>query len=258
MPSAPSFTLLQKGSNVPDRVPLATDLKYRELAVNYYNGTLFTLKSDDSVVKFINYSEHPYVLLSSLSSIAPQYGNNSVNAQNSSIVGGTNNTINHSNTFVLGTSISSVSANYTYVNNLSCTGKVEPQELIIRSDDGTRWKIVVSNSGVISAVDTNQLITLYWYAAVDTNWFNISNWFNDSEHSSPAYRLPTSTDGVYVIGNQKPVGDLDANWNLWTNPGFINVGTLGLELSGTNKIISTKIRGTAPISFYGSITVTNA
>lgn len=259
MPSAPTITFLQKGSNVPDRVPLATDLLHRELAINYYDGILFTLKTDNSVVKFLNHSYYPYVLSPSLSTAVPQYGNNTAgnNSARGAILGGNNNHLNHSNSFIMGTGISSVSADYTFVNNLSSTAKIEPTELILKSADGTKWRIIVSNSGVISAVDTANLTSLYWYANSNNNWFDITNWFEDSAHQTPASRLPSSNDGVYVVGPTKPTGDLDANWNSWVNPGFIDVGTVGLELSGTNKTISTKFRGTAPVSFYGSITVTN-
>jgi len=259
MPSAPTITFLQKGSNVPNKVPLATDLLHKELAVNYYDGILFTLKTDNSIIKFLSHSYYPYVLSPSLSTAVPQYGNNVVgnNSANGAILGGNNNYLNHSNSFIMGTGISSVSSDYTFVNNLSSTAKIEPTELILKSDDGTKWRIVVSNSGVITAVDTSQLTPLYWYAQSNNNWFDISNWFADSGHTTAVYRLPTSNDGVYILGPTKPTGELDANWNDWVNPGFINVGTVGLELSGTNKTITTKFRGTAPVSFYGSITVTN-
>ena len=260
MPSAPYITLLHKGSNVPDRVPLVTDLKHKELAVNYYDGVFYTLKSDNTIAKFINASQQPYVLNTTLSTSSPQFGGNTVgnNASNGAIVGGTNNYLNHSNSFIMGSGISSVSADYTFVNNLSATAKVEPNELILKSDNGTKWRIIVSNSGVISAVDVNQLTLLYWYDyANDGNWFTQSNWFTDSSHSIAANRLPTANDGVYILGLTKPSADLDVNWGNWVNPGFIDVGTIGIDLSGTNKTISTAFRGAGFVAFYGSITVTN-
>jgi len=44
------------------------------------------------------------------------------------------------------------------------------------------------------------MATLYYNAAVDTDWNNISNWWIDSLHTIPATNLPTSIDDVVLSG----------------------------------------------------------
>lgn len=256
MPSA-LFEILLKGSNEPNKVPLAADLKHKELAVNFSDGILFTKKADNSIAKFLDSSQLSFTLSRTLSSSTPQYGSNTlgISGTNGSILGGTNNQLNHSNCFILGSNLSTAAPNYTYVNNLSASSKIETGELFVNSPNGTKWQISVSNTGVISAIDTNSLVTYYWYGGEDNDWFNVNNWYTDIAHNNSAGALPTSANAAYVVGPVKPVADLDVS--TWVDLVYIDVSTFGMEISGTNKTVATSFRGTGSVSFFGSVTITN-
>lgn len=167
MPSAEPRTILIKGSNVPNKVPALSSLELKELAINVADALLYVKKADETIASFLNSSKHPHVLNEALSSITTQHTsnissgqfatvlngtNNEVSSNHSSILGGSNNKITHQNCFTLGSNLSSHASNYTYVNNLSAAGDIECEHVVLRSPDGTRWKIHVSNNGHLTAI----------------------------------------------------------------------------------------------------------
>lgn len=96
---------------------------------------------------------------------------------------------------------------------------------------------------------------LYW-KSVDssTDWFSTTNWFLDSGGNTPAQRVATTTDNVYVIGSIRPIANIVNN--NWVNPNSINVGTLGMGLSSlTPFTVATNFRGTGTVSVSGRVTI---
>lgn len=165
MPSA--STILIKGSDVPSKTPALSSLEFKELAINFADGILFAKKANDSLLSFLNSNQIPLKLDESLSSVNTQHNtntiqgnfctilngsNNSISANNVGILGGTNNISSHNNSFILGSNISTHNENYTYVNNLSSTNNIEPEHLILKSPNGTRWRVTVTDNGQLSAI----------------------------------------------------------------------------------------------------------
>lgn len=98
------------------------------------------------------------------------------------------------------------------------------------------------------------IVPFYWFADQDSNWFNVSNWFLDQNHTQAAGALPGASNNVYVVGSTRPIANLDGE-DTWVNPNAINVGTAGIGLTGTNKTIQTNFMGTGVVSVSGSITI---
>lgn len=113
-------------------------------------------------------------------------------------------------------------------------------------------KVKLHGSCFFDSTGSN-LVAKYWYAAEDTNWFNPNNWFSDSGHSNST-TVPDSSSNVYIVGTQRPIANLDGS-DAWVNPHTINVGTIGIGLSGTSKTVQTNFRGTGTVSVSGSITI---
>lgn len=70
-------------------------------------------------------------------------------------------------------------------------------------------------------------------AAADGNWLNLSNWWSDSAHTTPASR-PTQYDDVYVSGNITSYPNLgnaiNTTYNAGSNGGTWSLGTFSLSV----------------------------
>ena len=78
---------------------------------------------------------------------------NSASGCYSGIFGGQNNTIKSalSAAFIIGTGITALSANTTYVNSFEIIPATNPSLFYLKSPDGARWRISVTNGGALSA-----------------------------------------------------------------------------------------------------------
>ena len=144
-------------TQVQGRVPSITSLSAGMLAVNYYDGKIFTFQDrngQQSVLEFLATKYQPYVLNSNTSSVNVSYDSNIVSGyysnvnggygniitgSGSAVVGGENNLVSgdlsvaggfnndskgYSNTFLFGNGLSAIQANTTYVNNLSAQDRI--------------------------------------------------------------------------------------------------------------------------------------
>ena len=107
-----------------------------------------------------------------------------------------------------------------------------------------------NESGVISW-NVIPVIGKYWYSTTNTNWYNLSNWYLDSDLLSSANVLPTlSTDVIITSGSVVPYIDLD---NIeWIQPRSIDATNVGLTFySKYGAGIQANLSG-APITFLGN------
>lgn len=65
------------------------------------------------------------------------------------------------------------------------------------------------------------MATLYYNAAVDTNWATLGNWWTDSMFTVPASSLPTSSDDVNLYGSVESNSGSTPTVNSMTNYGYV-------------------------------------
>lgn len=82
----------------------------------------------------------------------------------------------------------------------------------------------------------------YWYSTSSTNWATLSNWWNDSGHTSQATELPKVTDNVTILGTIVPVIDIAT----WTQPASIDCTAKKIVI--TNSTAPTKVAISCPIT----------
>lgn len=166
MPSNTS-TILHKRNSISGVSPSVNSLSAGELAINTTDGKIFTKTENNSIKTFLNSEQLPYTLNSELSSINFQYGNNSVNAPMSVILGGDNNTINHRESYILGSNITTHLSGFTYVNNISATGSYY--------GDGSNLKGIIAEG--VSGPDTQvRSLTSNWENTYTLVQSESSNW----------------------------------------------------------------------------------
>jgi hypothetical protein len=237
--------ILHKRSNQSGRIPNLSALDLGELAINTYDGTLYTkiLRSgEESVIDLLADNSSYFSAFSinyALSSITPSVGGNVVDGVISNILGGygnlisgsgstilggennlvdgdfslsfglDNNTQGHNNAILLGSGLSAYADNYTYVNNLSTAGNVEAE-------------LVVANS---MTVNSNVTATGTYYGAGANNptgSFEIGagnfSWsFNDGSLTLPASGIlqAANNSNLYIGSNLIPttsafyIGDIN-------------------------------------------------
>ena len=97
---------------------------------------------------------------------------------------------------------------------------------------------------------------IYWYSTGSTDWFNTSNWYSDSAHTTAVNRSPLTTEAVYLVANSvRPIANIGGG-NSWVNPNSINVGTIGMGLSSANPVtVATNFRGTGTVAVSGRVTI---
>jgi hypothetical protein len=75
-----------------------------------------------------------------------------------------------------------------------------------------------------------QYTTIYWYTSSSNNsWFNINNWFIDSNRLSAYNKIPNHLNNIVLLGNNGPLVDLD-NYN-WIQPNSVSGLNATLKLS---------------------------
>jgi len=161
--------------------------------------------------RYVNLSSQAFLLVNSVSSIKPVFGNNNVTGNNSAILGGMNNNITGNNTFILGSNISSSLTGYTLVNNLSSQGTI--YDSIGNSNNwNASTTAVINNSGSWNGGNvayTNLLANsgnnLASYTVIAANSGNYNS----------AFQSVNSLSGGWVGGNS-------AYTNLLANSGNYN------------------------------------
>lgn len=135
--------ILLKGSDVPSKVPALTSLELRELAVNTADGKLFLKTTNDAIVSFLNSSELPYAYEQQANSVvfATQRFEISQSSDPSTL---------YVEEGKMGINTESPNKSLTVVGDISATGSIEPDHIVLKSPNGTRWKITVSNQGHLS------------------------------------------------------------------------------------------------------------
>lgn len=143
MPALSASKILLKGTDVPSKVPALASLELRELAVNTADGKLFLKTTDDVIVSFLNSSELPY---------AYDRQENSIVFATQTFEVGQNS--DPSTLYVeegkMGINTQAPNKSLTVVGDISATGSIEPDHIVLKSPNGTRWKITVSNQGHLS------------------------------------------------------------------------------------------------------------
>lgn len=124
---------------------------------------------------------------------------------------------------------------------------------MIKFANGARVKIKSAYFDA-SGVSTTPI---YWYSVSNNEWFNLSNWYTDNNHSLSADALPNVNNNVYILGTVRPIAYITGSGNsTWVNPHTINVSTYGMGLSSSSlTIVETNFRGTGTVSVSGSITI---
>lgn len=113
----PSSKILHKRNSSPGAVPAAGSLLVGELALNTGDGTLFIKTTGNLVKQFSNDSTKPYLLNTSLSSVAPLYGNNQVTGVLSNVGNGIQNDITGAGSTIGNGEGNSLSADYGFIGN---------------------------------------------------------------------------------------------------------------------------------------------
>jgi hypothetical protein len=92
----------------------------------------------------------------------------------------------------------------------------------------------------------------YWRNEINTNWFNLSNWFVENSFQEAADRLPLSVSDVFIYGNSGVC--IDMGCNLWVQPRSIDARNSTAEANTKVCIYSQN-----PCSFsgivYGGVTL---
>jgi hypothetical protein len=89
----------------------------------------------------------------------------------------------------------------------------------------------------------------YFYASVDDSWYNVKNWYTDSDHIYRAERLPLSGSEITVLGVVPPFVNIDDP--RWAQPAIFNTSTNSVTFSSnTNKRVTSTINGYA--TFLGN------
>ena len=89
----------------------------------------------------------------------------------------------------------------------------------------------------------------YFYASVDDSWYNVNNWYTDSEHIFKAERLPLTGSEITVLGVVPPFVNLDDP--RWAQPAIFNTSTNSVTFSSnTFKRVTSVINGYA--TFLGN------
>lgn len=77
---------------------------------------------------------------------------------------------------------------------------------------------------------STQYTTIYWYSSSTNNsWFNIDNWYTDSNHLSSYGKIPNQLTNIVLLGSNGPLVDLD-DYN-WIQPNSISSVNAVLTLS---------------------------
>ena len=140
--------------------------------------------------------------------------------------------------------------------------------LQIVGENNCSWNINVSNASGIqwltrasilevyatgSEVITPSTFGIYWKCEINSNWFNLSNWFSDT-YVTTALSYPESSTNVIMSGNCAAYVDIDCN--LWIQPNSIDTTRItdlnGICLYSNNlNIFSGNIYGN--VNLYGNI-----
>lgn len=115
MPS--SSTILHKRNSNPGVVPSTSSLSAGEIAINTADGKLFTKTTDNAVKTFLNASQLPYTLDTTLSSSNYQYGANNVTGLLAGVLGGVNNDVSGAGSTVVNGSDNDIDADYAFIGN---------------------------------------------------------------------------------------------------------------------------------------------
>ena len=86
-------TILHKRNSNAGAVPAPNSLSAGELAINTFEGKLFTKTVENKVVSFTNDDESPFILNTSLSGTTFRFGNNTISETFGSVLGGYNNDV---------------------------------------------------------------------------------------------------------------------------------------------------------------------
>jgi hypothetical protein len=98
------------------------------------------------------------------------------------------------------------------------------------------FTITTSNVTVTGSTYYTNYPTLYYNAAVSTDWHNNLNWWVDSGHTQQSYDIPSSSDDVVINGSiQSTASDMYCN-NATINYGTINSSGLGVTLNVTSTL----------------------
>jgi hypothetical protein len=116
----------------------------------------------------------------------------------------------------------------------------------------TKQFFKVIDGGTFDTPPENYLTRYYFYPQINSDWFNLDNWFSDYRHIQHSNLLPTSKNNVTVIGGVTI--NVNADYFSWRSPATINVGsTSTIAFSSTNSTnISSNIIGNA--IFNGNVT----
>jgi hypothetical protein len=95
-----------------------------------------------------------------------------------------------------------------------------------------------------------QVPAVFWHSSLDSNWYNLANWYFDESLKFPATSLPSIGSNLFLQGSIKPV--IDICDSRWTPPSSINVGSLGISVTAASaKPFNTNIIGSAsPLIFF--------
>lgn len=113
----PSSTILHKRNSSPGAVPAAGSIQVGELAINTGDGTIFLKTTAGDVKRFSNDTKKGYILNESLSSIAPEYGDNNASGVFSTILNGISNDVSGAGSTIGNGENISVSADYAFVGS---------------------------------------------------------------------------------------------------------------------------------------------
>jgi len=237
--------ILHKRSNQSGRIPNLSALDLGELAINTYDGTLYTkvLRSgEESIIDLLADNSSYFSAFSvnyALSSITPSVGGNVVEGVISNILGGygnlisgsgstilggennlvdgdfslsfglDNNTQGHNNAILLGSGLSAYADNYTYVNNLSTAGNVEA-ELVMANSMTVNSNITAT--GTYYGVGANNPTGSFEIGAGNFSWS-----FNDGSLTLPTSGIlqAANNSNLYIGSNLIPttsafyIGDIN-------------------------------------------------
>lgn len=126
-----------------------------------------------------------------------------------------------------------MSGDYAAYTNIDCELWIEPNSIdttriaeykgiCLYSDAGRAFSKNIYGNAILygNAVFGDSTEAIYWTNTVDTNWFNLSNWYLNNSFTGNASRLPLCIANVFTYGNSGVYINLDCN--LWIQPHSIN------------------------------------
>ena len=130
--------------------------------------------------------------------------------------------------------------------NIDCELWIEPNSIDTTRITDSKGICLDSNVGRAFSKNIYGNITLYgnaifgddfeskyWRNDIDTNWFNLNNWYPTDSFEQNSKKLPFSISTVFTCGNNAPLINLDCY--LWVQPYSINaINTEGICIFSEN------------------------